>query len=165
MKELTRAKHWVIFLITVLPFLLATTKPYGYYFLLLGFFLTTYWIISVGKYGSLLHEKENKTLCTVFYITNRMIFILYASSFLLMNYSEIKAYDKTVYTTMIVSMICFIAVLLFTILYSSITLEQLEYEKARPRNVIGNCILFILFPIGVWLLQPRINRFIGSETE
>src|SRR5215212_9271165 len=165
MKQFTKDKSWVIFLITVLPFLLAMTKPYGHYLLIIGFFLTTYWIISAGKYGAEVTNQELTKTYTVFIISNRLIFILFASSYLLMNYLQNKSYNKTIFIISIASMILFSAALLFTIVYSSIMLEEAEKEQVGVNKIIVNCILFLLFPIGVWILQPRINKHIGEAID
>jgi hypothetical protein len=164
MKSLTKTKHWTLFMITVLPFLLGRASGYHHIFFALGFFLYMYWIISAGKYGSLLFEKQVKGILW-FSLMNRLIFILFAVIYYLLYFKGFPP-QAPLYTILLYgSIVLFLSAYFYTVIFSSLILERLENEKPVLISIFTNCYLFILFPIGVWILQPRVNELIGKRLE
>ena len=56
------------------------------------------------------------------------------------------------------------ACLFFVLYYNAKALRSVELQRrARFGDYIIDFILFWFFPIGIWILQPRINKVLAAE--
>lgn len=166
MKIFVQAKHWVIFIIIVFPFLLAAAAgDLRNYIFLLGFFLSTYWIISVGKLGVYVLSEGKKEAPFLFNLANRLIFICLVAVFFLIQNNYGSPFETEYRILGIISLVLFLASFQFTLIYSARTLAKLQKQAGLPSSIFLNFILLLVFPVGIWVLQPGINDLIGEEIE
>jgi len=163
MRSLTQIPGWAVFILITGPFLAGI--PFGGLFDLIGVFLSLYWIISVGKFGTLVLQSAHTTAFLVFNIFRRTIFI----SFLLHYY--FRAGDQQLLndlggatTAFIIDIVLYVSLLTVTF-YSAYIYNRSVDENRSWLHIIWIGLLFWLFPAGVWILQPGINKNIGEYLE
>ncbi len=156
MKFLLKLKHWQLFLVLFIPFILSALIPLivpkTYMFLsnlwIIIFVLWLY-ILSINLYREIESKKDIKTIFVIF----QTIAILTMLSFLLIpffTFLSLPAYIKTiVYVYSAIG-------ILFSIVYCARILTLFE----KKQNLLFvNLILLWFFPVGLWVIQPKIRTF------
>lgn len=109
------------------------------------------------------------TICLVFPVIYLTIMSIIAMS-ILPNFSNVEYMEnmaEKIFPAIAIifpcHIFCFFATLyLFYQLGSSLKCVELQ-RKPRGDEFIGEIILFWMFPIGVWFLQPRINKIFAEK--
>jgi hypothetical protein len=169
MDLLLRCKHWQLFLLVVgIPLvlqlvqniLLVWTQPQspGSFSSLLGLlviiplFIYFIWIYSVGK-------KFNEGILGLFVsILGHIFLLIYFWSY--SNWVN-QAEGEEVLPISLLALIVFIS--FFTLFYALSFMAKALVQMERGTNIhssefYSEFIMALLFPLGIWLLQPRINR-------
>ncbi|RED42727.1 hypothetical protein DFQ10_108134 [Winogradskyella eximia] len=158
-----KLKNWQVFLIWILGVIqLAFFIKSDFWFISFGIYfgLFSLWIYSIGK----VLNKNNPELIKRMNIW----WILYSISLipLAINYRDsiMRTYDR-IDTWIIILTICigFIAIAKITI-YSAKTIKRAElgreYETA---DLVSEIFLIYFFIIGIWILQPRLNKIMAEK--
>jgi hypothetical protein len=54
---------------------------------------------------------------------------------------------------------------LFCIYFNAKLIKSVELKKeAKFEEFIGDFFLILFFPIGIWLIQPRLNKIVTNST-
>ncbi|NVN96024.1 MAG: hypothetical protein HXX18_12150 [Bacteroidetes bacterium] len=152
MKILLKIKHWQLFLILFLPCYFVNSKitmDLITIFLLIVFSL---WVYSIGVLGQLKNKELGfeKKVSTYFKIN---CFLL-PLTWLIVQLSQFKI-------TIFISSIYFWVALFYIIYFVSITIVTYSNKKnAKFKESILTMIGFLIFPVGVWFIQPKVNRII-----
>lgn len=158
MPILTRIPGWLLFLLLVITFCS------GYFIIhLLGVFLVLYWIISTGEFGYSLIENSRPGIYKIFYLSSRFIFILLAFACFLVFKNPPAIFSLTTETLLILTLSIIGVLILFITLYSANMLNKLLKPVPAPIDIFITAGLFICFPVGIWILQPKINKIIGEN--
>ncbi|HSI74870.1 MAG TPA: hypothetical protein VK957_03200 [Lunatimonas sp.] len=182
MKIFLKLKHWQLFLLTfgILFFLFAysgiafraeeedrfisdaivrfiTIIPFLAYFL---------WLWSVGTLLNKHIRKELKTKSSYFYISVVISYFIFffLLVFNLLEWTEMKedADNLTLkYILMFIPLFIGIFAWLYALNFVSKTLVRAEREAhVKSADYFGEYVMVLLFPIGIWIIQPRLNRII-----
>lgn len=67
-------------------------------------------------------------------------------------------------SVLIVAILIYLALMVISVLHAAKTFKSVELKKRVTFAVyIGEAFLIWLSPIGIWLLQPRLNALVRSE--
>lgn len=161
MKPILHAKHWQLFLLFVIPQLLAelfsVSSDKVLQLLTTAMFLT--WLWSVGNtlnFG----EKERNVLfkiCFLYSILYSPYSIYFGANY---NVSEIgiellkKEWPNLFFHVM------YIIAVLYCVFFCAQRLKKSELKRTVVLSdyVFDVILIIILFPIGIWFLQPRVNK-------
>ncbi len=133
--------------------------------LILVFWFTLYfgwhWSVGVSLYKKLRHPKPLNLIIFKFLLIFMLVYFVISTidPFL-------KDVDETTYKILsffnLVGSISF----LYCIGFIAKTINQVEMkEQVEFKDWIGDMVLIILFPIGIYFLQPRINEIFKTENE
>lgn len=182
MKAFLKLKHWQLFLLTFgmlfilfaysgIPFRaeeedrfvsdaivrFITIIPFRAYFL---------WLWSVGAIFNKHIRKDLKTQSSYFYIIVAVSYFIFyfLLVFNLLEWTEMKedTDDYTLkYILMFITLFISIFAWLYALNYVAKTLVKAERESlVKSPDYFGEYIMALLFPIGIWLIQARLNRII-----
>ena len=180
MEIFLKAKHWQIFLLIVgIPILIeildsfivlsgageAFTFRAILRFLLIIPFLTFYfWIFSVG---TLLNKRirdhlETKTGYFALSVWTSAFSLFFLSIFVFFIWDDWEQLMiETNFTYVVFGIVVFLAIatLLLALSFVAKTLVRAERNAhVRSSDFYGEFVMLLFFPIGIWLLQPRINE-------
>lgn len=185
MRKYLLAKHWHYFIAAfILPLSILTLGILLPFYVLNGatIFIAVplsilvsqmvlyFWLWNIGK---MLFDK------TPFYISKEYVvfkwliiipasFILFISFFLLIGAAVLGmgyfSFSTTLFSSMIIILPLWI-LLLLTKLYCFYFAAKVLKSSELQRNVqlfdfLGDFLLFVFFPIGIWFIQPRLNRLV-----
>ena len=163
MKIFLRLKHWQLFLIWILAAIqLSLFIKSDFWFISFGiyFLLFLLWIYSIGK----VLNKNNPELI------KRMNFwwILYSLSLipLAINYRDsiMRTYDRIDTWIIILSLFIGFIAIAKIIIYSAKTIKRVELSKEyETADLVAEIFLIYFFIIGIWILQPRLNKIIAEK--
>lgn len=181
MEKFLRAKHWQLFLITIISPLIIEivftslfvidNNPLGmlkimpfifgaFMFGLLGWM----WSISIGLQPKVPGEvvMKVKKFKWLFYIPVVYFFVFFI---LMGSIRGASSQSRDFMFLFIVPMHLFSMFCMFYILYfTAKTFKTVELQRAVTfSDFAGEFFLFWFFPIGVWVLQPKINKMIDPE--
>jgi len=190
MKKLVlKSKHWVMFLLiigmplishlTISPILLFS-RQFKWFatlqliLLVYPTFIYFYWLWTLGtKLPKKLTTKEIKKETIKFKVSMVFPFLFCSVMFfmILIIYSEMLQGDEPPYffiTESLHMIILAYIISIFCIIYSiwliSNSLNKIEkIQGSGTKERFKNLILMILFPIGIWYIQPRINRIYSTH--
>lgn len=180
MEIFLKAKHWQIFLLIIgIPILMeildsiivisgqgeAFTFRAILRFLLIIPFLTFYfWLYSVGyllnkKIRDHLNTKTGYFALSV-WTSAFSLFFLSIFNFFIWDDPEGLMIENNL-TYIVFGMVVFIAIatLLLAVSYVAKTLVRAERNaQVKSSDFYGEFVMILFFPIGIWILQPRINE-------
>ncbi len=165
-----KAKHWQIvvgyFLLNLIIWLVdIIDQTAGLFLQIAGVVIYFGWILLLG-YG--LAKRQNKLDSTgfrIFVITGILLSIVNSLSPQL---KVIQGIHSGATSTLIFVVLAVYMLISLSIIYSYPvkTLKQLETDSEIDINdYFGDIFLFIFFPIGIWTIQPRLNRLADSKTD
>ena len=183
MKILLAAKHWHIFLVSFLvPLLLIVCALWfgkyssWFYFVPLGIALSQVslysWLWAVGtNLSQFIEGKENNSFlfkALIIIPGSILILILTFCMFIAVKISLDVFSMANVFMTSLFFIIPVLFVFQLSLLYCFFFVARLikQYEtKQKPKfeEFFKEFILTLLLPIGIWFLQPKINRIIGPD--
>jgi hypothetical protein len=178
MDLLRKLKHWHLFLIIVgIPFViqfiqsilfLASDQDHPETSSFLGLILIIplvcyfLWIRAVGKFSESpdspqMNTRKFQISWWISILTHLFLLIYFWSYPQNLNRTE----EDEVIPIMVVGLIVFVA--LFTLFYCLSFMARAIVQLERGRRITSSeyfseFIMAVIFPIGIWLLQPRINR-------
>jgi len=118
------------------------------------------WIVATGlqdKVPENIKLKVNKF--KIFFIIPIAYFVLYLTLFLpsLLNFQVEPIIFLIIMPLHLFAMFC----MLYSIYFTAKTLKTAELQRiAHSSDYIGEFFLIWIFPIGVWFIQPRINKIV-----
>jgi hypothetical protein len=180
-------KHWQFFLLTVgLPFLfqgvfvgtIFTSQRFNpamtiYFPIVMILFMGGLigWMFSIGfKFNSLLPEgadmKTGFYKVAVFFPVVYMLVVLFGVTGFFNVGQTVNQPNPAIFALIVpahfFAMICMFYMLYFT----SKTLKMVELQKKIGfGDYAGEFFLMWFFPVGIWILQPRINKIFGEHFE
>lgn len=158
------AKHWQIFLILLLgSFLINFTIEYDLTLTLLlraiGMLIYYSWYLFIGHglFGYLHRKVElNYNL----FIIN--FFVWMAAYIAIIIYSDGSGMIFTGFAA--IPMFYVLYAVIYVFLFPARVLKSVEIRnKASFSEYIGYVLMMIFWPIGVWILQPQINKIVEAE--
>ena len=188
-ERLLKAKHWQIFgLLCGLPFLMEIVSmpvlflgnpaksiiPMMLIILIgLGGFLAWFWSIGMGMRRLIPEACRPKTGKFLFFLIYAMAYMLVFSVFISYTFSSFNHINEhqDVFAGMmfvIFPLHMFAMFAMFYCLYFvAKTYKTVELQRTVTfSDFAGEFFLFWFFPIGIWVIQPKINTMIsGSENE
>jgi hypothetical protein len=168
MKKILSFKSWMLFLLIALPLAwVSPDYPSRQIINLIGVSILLAWIFAIGSYGQekirdgglVSMDLKFFKLCTVIawgLIVFRMLF--------LHPYSP----DAPIMIRLLTAVITvgFIAAFCYVIFFAGKTLAKIEYKReVSIGDYILTIILFLIPFIGVWVLQPKVNKLIAVEPQ
>lgn len=166
MKFLLRLKHWQLFLITFgLPYLFSfiSFPKFGiiYYIGSLLMFSGLFgWIWSIANvfYYKIIDREKFKLLRfrTMLFMSLSILILVFWSS-------EKNSLLKSLYPYILFSVPFYLAMMMYIILFAAKTLRTAELGRlAEFKEYLAEGVLIWIFPIGIWILQPRINKIMET---
>ncbi len=166
MNWILKIKHWQIFLL-LFPFLIIASINFQ------GDFENLYWInligIAVYLIWSFLLTNElikivpkDFNLKTKFYYFNAILFfVIYFTAMILNEGNEAKF--SGIYALI---GLYIVYAFLQSFGFAGRIIKSMELNrKSKKHESIGYFFLLIFFPIGIWFLQPKINKLINRTPE
>lgn len=157
MSFILRLKHWQSFLIFLFASLLSNFVLEDFDLLNLtvntiGFILYFFWYFAVGyELSDIASIKLNKTLFTFnafFVIASLLMIFLFFDK----NYSS-NSFLGFIWVTY------FMYALIYLFTYPVRLIKSIELDKkARFGQYLGLLLLSIFWPIGIWWIQPKLNK-------
>lgn len=166
MKRILQAKHWQIFLLLTVGLIIGNINidnnpTLNVILKLTGLMTYMFYPFAVGIELQAHLPKEIKLNSNLFLFNSFIWFLFYAATMILTDgegytFTGIKALP------FFYALYAFVHFLSFPVK----TLKSIEmYKKAKYGNYLGDFLLMIFLPIGIWFLQPRINNAIISNDE
>ena len=159
MEVFLKARSWQLFLLIVVPLFLPSPDGVGFF----GFLGITWivsllvliaWLYSIGMAANARLQNELKAK-TILYHVALVIPILYSFIFLFLFWqAELIQPPVWLLFLQFVSTGCMVYGLWFT------ARQFVNYTEGGQGQLAGymkTVLLFLFFPLGVWLLQPRVN--------
>lgn len=189
MERFLKAKHWQIFLLICgIPFLvqilfmpimffsndftlLMKFTPMILILFMLGFF-GWFWAIAIGLQSKIPSDiKSNVTKFKIFF-TIPIVYIIAIFESMSFGFDNIFFGDQVLNTKAIgiiiglvfplhfLSMFC----IFYCLYFVAKTCKTVELQKRVTfADFAGEFFLFWFFPIGVWIVQPKINKMVDTE--
>lgn len=155
MKELLKLKSWQIFILLGIPFFTIDIETFGEKLInSIVSIIYFIWIGSIYKYFSAPNEKITKRYKIIF---------IFALIFITITNFEEKEFEINEYLMLIIA-IPIISAFLYLIIHSSIAFHQYSLQTNNYKfNTFGAFIFLTTFPIGIWIIQPIINKMIDEK--
>ncbi|AUC81381.1 hypothetical protein [Lacinutrix sp. Bg11-31] len=166
MNWILKAKHWQIFLL-LFPFIILTSIDFQgdlgnlYWINLIGFSAILIWLFLLTKELIKMVPKQYGLKINLYYINAILFSVVYFSAMYLndgndVNFSGIYA---------LFGFYLFYA-FLQSFGFAGRIIKSMELNrKSKKRESIGYFFLFVFLPIGIWFLQPKINKLNKSIAE
>lgn len=185
MEIFLKAKHWQIFLIIIgIPILIeildsltvlsgsgeAFTFRAVLRFLLIIPFITFYfWLYSVGyllnkRIRDHLNTNTGYFALSVWTSAFSLFFLSIFVFFIWDDWEELMIENNFTYVIFGIVVFLALATLLLAISYVAKTLVRAERNAhVNSSDFYGEFVMILFFPIGIWLLQPRINEIHAKD--
>ncbi|MDP4270035.1 MAG: hypothetical protein Q8909_07895 [Bacteroidota bacterium] len=184
MEKVLAAKHWQIFLMVfVLPFLCNIFFPSGNPFLvfklaplLIILFAGGYglwiWAISIGLQKRVPSEVTLKVKKFKVFFIIPMVYMFFFSFIFAFPQHLDSTFENSPFLILqsmaiilplhLFSMFC----MFYTLYFASKTFKTVELQRQVTfSDFAGEFFLFWFFPVGVWVIQPKINKMIGDNNQ
>jgi hypothetical protein len=173
MKKLLSYKHWQLFLLIVICGAWTSPSPLKEIINSVAVVTFTLWIYAVGVYGQeriaeLGLKVMNVKLFKVNVIFVGGLFLL----FLIYSATHGEGYQEPSDTFQLEDLLfivpgLYLSFAIFqTLIFACKTIAKIELRREVSfGDYFTNLVLLFFFFIGVWILQPKINRLIATENE
>lgn len=149
---LASLSSWTVFIILILPIVCLGSSKYGPTVGMMALFV---WLFIVGIAINKVNVIKSKIKFNFF-----IFCILYSIAFQIIN----KIFIHTENDVITIFQYLLIISIFYPFLFVSQSLVFAEEKKrVKVNRYIGTFILFWLFPIGVWFLQPRIKAVLEEK--
>jgi hypothetical protein len=161
MKWILKIKHWQLFLILILPNLFQYSDNGRLLIDILLIVLISVWSIAIIFYGRL-NNREIKN--SSFYYSYCILILFYFLSFYVNENIEFISQDKFNLILSLFMLVITIANILNVIIQISKTIVGLEKNKPNLniKEWQDTFFLILVFFIGIWVVQPRINKIFSK---
>lgn len=148
-----RLKHWHLFLIFVLPLFLALHLDDAFYRRILGsvslIFILIYFL-TIGEYLYCIKEMKGHRCFRI------NCFYLVVLTVLFGNVSNVVPGEF--WSIMLLLVLYALIALIHVIEHVALLIRAVEKKPVDAFNQKAEFLLLFFWPLGVWFLQPRINR-------
>jgi hypothetical protein len=166
MKTILNIKHWQLFmLICGVQIIITTLNDFDYVYrritystaidlvgMFVGISFFVFWLWSVSIVLNRKQKTEIKLNVSLFKIST----LLFVANILITSILILGATSEEF--LLVLTLISF-GFFIYAVLFTAKTLKTTELRRvAGISEYIGDFLLFILFPLGIWFLQPRINK-------
>lgn len=175
MKKLLSFKHWQLFLLIFICGAWTSPSPLKEIINTVAVVTFTFWIYAIGTYGQdRIAELGLKTMNVKLFKTNVIILgilflIILIYSATLPEVAETNNVTNTFEAKDILNIIgglYFVFAVFQTIIFACKTIAKIELRREVAfGDYFTNLLLMFFFFIGVWILQPKINRLIATEEQ
>lgn len=160
MKIFLKIKHWQLFIIWILgAILFGSTLETPFWILTFEFyvFLIIGWIYSINKVIKGFSTKKNKFDILDFLFIIYMISII-PFGYMFKNLDSLRPVNEVLFfISGSIGMIC--AIIL--IINAAISLKRYETKRnVIIFDVIDYLLLLVIIPIGIWKIQPKLNKIL-----
>jgi hypothetical protein len=168
MKRLLSFKGWQLFILIVICGAWISPSPAKEIINGVAVVTFTSWIYAIGVYGQYrIAELGLKTMNVKFFKAN--VIIVLGLWLLLLIYfgtrGQIKATNASqpVYVILNIAVLYLFFAMFQTIIFACKTIATIELRRdVSFGDYFTNLLLMGFFFVGIWILQPKINRFIGT---
>ena len=131
-----------------------------------------YWAVGVGLQQKIPQElRQNTSLFKVllFIPILFLFFYIYAFSNMMesmMAFEEGEIPDMSMFSSMMFGSLITFGISMYLVYFTAKTLKTAyKQERQDVGDFIGEFFLILFFPIGIWILQPMINKIIEEEED
>ena len=180
-EKFLKAKHWQIFLITYgLPFLIQAimipmtimgSNPMIMFkifpimmILFIGGFFGWFWSIAIGLQQVIPDEIKLKVKKFKIFLIIPFAYIIFFLGFLMISFN-IGGLNPGIFALIIVPLHLFSMFCIFYCMYFvAKTFKTAELQrKVTFGDYAGEFFMIWFFPIGIWIVQPKINKMIANK--
>lgn len=163
MEIFLKLKHWQIFLIWLLggiQLILLIKSPLSHISIAIYFGLFYFWIYSIGK---ILNKNNSEFIKRM-----NIWWVLFSFSFIpvIINYRNHflePHFEVNMWLIVFSGFLCFFS-LVKIVIYTAKTLKKAESNKDyKTIDLLKDIFLIYFLIIGVWFIQPRLNKLIKTE--
>lgn len=173
MKKLLSFKHWKLFLLIFICGAWTSPSPLKEFINLIAIVTFTLWIYAIGVYGQDRITKLGlKSMNLKLFKAN----ILVVGAFFLLGLffpatqgevsqiaKETFEVEDILYT---IGGLYLIFAIVQTVIFACKTIAKLEFKReVFFGDYFNNLLLMFFFFVGIWFLQPKVNRLIATEDE
>lgn len=167
MKQILSLKHWQLFLLIVITGAWTSPSPLKEVINSISILTFTVWIYTIGHYGEKEIQELNLSPMNDFFfkinISAIPIFIVLLYTFSFNNTIENSQFLTVIFS--ILGLCLFFAIFYCLIFVSKIlTKIELKREVAFP-DYFANFLLMLLPIIGIWFIQPKVNKLLGHVSD
>jgi hypothetical protein len=161
MKQILRIKHWQLFLTFILPMYFAKSSLALIIITEFELVLFSFWIYSTVKYGQFrLSQLGIKKYNSTFFITNCILLpIIWLTIRLYISQTGINLDSIPLRVLWIAWDIYFFVAFFYMSFFAAKTIVAVDKEKdVNFKEYFFTMIGCIFIPIGIWFIQPKINK-------
>ena len=162
-KKIISLKHWQLFILIIMPLAWTADSSYDNFINLIGIIIFSLWIYGIGLLGfKNIFEYDIVNLDIKKFKKNSVAAIIMLIILFLLHIMEQFGYtDNDTQIIIIPVGGYFIYSFLYIIVFSSKVLTILELRrKVTISDYFWNLFLMLNLFIGIWFLQPKINKLI-----
>jgi len=164
MRKLLTIKHWQLVALVIVPALLMSTTPLGKVVSSVSGFILLAWLYSIGYYGQQkIGQLELQPMNLKLFQLNVLLLPVLMIIGSLMNLPESQS---PIHSAIGAALGLYSGFAAFQVLlFAGKTLAKLEYQREVSLNeYYFTSLQIVVFILGVWNLQPRINRQFAEPT-
>ena len=151
---LQNTPSWLLFIVLLFPFVIATNAPVG---LSLASFIIILWLWLVG-----ISLKQKAALVKHLSLKWFNISLLYAFCYIVTIEVVFKNnLPKLIIPFHLLAVFCLLSALYFV---AKLLVISEEKKSVKANRCFGTFLLFWFFPIGIWFVHPRIKKVIGGTS-
>ncbi len=163
MKQILRLKHWQLFCLIILPSAFTSPSPLQEIVRYFGLIILLFWVYSIGVLG---HDKlkdlklESEKL--KFFKVNVIICPVTILIVHLFTLGDTEPEFTPMFIAVTPFALYFFFSLFYIIFFTSKVLSKIELKREVEFSDYSKNLLFIfVFIIGVWIIQPKVKRYIS----
>jgi hypothetical protein len=175
MKKLLSFKHWQLFLLIFICGAWTSPSPLKEIINSVAVVKFTLWIYAIGVYGQdRIAELGLKTMNVKLYKTNVIVLAILFLVILIYSVTQPEVAEANNVTNTfeakdivnIIGGLYFVFAVFQTIIFACKTIAKIELRREVAfGDYFTNLILMFFFFVGIWILQPKINRLIATIEE
>ncbi len=174
MRYLLRLTHWQLFLATTGSLTLAETLgdadsrlgktiEITAGLMAVGILFGWIWAITNCLHSKLPNPKEMKLW--IFRPLFFMALTILVLMLWLFKFNQSTTQNELPVALLLLAAVTYLALMAFTVLFAAKTLKSVEMSRSTTIDEYGDYAFLIwMIPIGVWFLQPRLNKLTDKET-
>lgn len=163
-----RSKSWQLFLLFCLPIIiLLAIKPMAKESMnivqLLSLPFTIIYFLWIWTLGTELNKNVEKSIRTsaILFKTSMLFLFFYILGMLLIGFSEINISD----IFPLLKVVHYPAIFCIFYIYYFVSKNLITVEKSKKAvfsEFTGHIFLLWFFPVGIWIIQPRVNKIFAK---
>jgi hypothetical protein len=162
MTQLLKPKHWILFLIMFLPSAIAETADLtGFWYLVCSTWCGVVyigWLLSIGI--AVYNRKSTSRLAIILFKAAA----IYSLIFLLLAFYDTSDTSEFFPTWLISLIVLDLIIMVYVMFFAAKNMVQFEIDHGLETvSVFITFCAIWFFPIGLFFVQPRINRIIGVD--